>query len=194
MAATGGLDVHRWMFAEREQLGVLAVDPVAHHIGPNNAKGTWYPIDRFKQVLVGTIDRYKFFDGVGAEADWNIFIKPSPAFAFIINDALPDADPDQVHRCAGSLCLEAEVTPDETFYGNPFFPKDGASPLVGHDIGVYGPWVQDKNHGLRPEIHPSEALWWRDVREEESVSLSTYHLLVVQDDSNRFDRPGDFSG
>lgn len=199
MPQTGGLDEQHWTFVQGEQLGVSVADPVGHRIGPANALRTgvgqnWYPVDVFKHVLVGTIDGYQFFDGVGDEADWNIFIDPSPAFSFIRNDALTNTDPDELHRSStGEILVEAEVTPDENFFNNPFFPRSGPSPLVGRDIGVYGPWVQEEAHGMRPEIHPSEALWWRDVRQEGSATLSTYHLLVVQDDSNRFDRPGNFA-
>ncbi len=201
MGRTGDLDFTRWDFLDSEQLGVDVVDRRNHKIGPNIAKRrlvglNWYPIDRHQQVLVGSIDRYGFYDGVGAEADWNIYIKPSPAFSHILDDALPNADPDDVHKCRNSAgyCVEAEVTPDEHFYDNRYFPKSGDSPLVGHDIGVYGPWVAEEAHGWRPEIHPAQALWWRDTTAGPQRSLHTYHLMIVQDDSNRFDRSDDFSG
>lgn len=203
MAEIGGLNFGRWAEVDGTQLGVNVVDTVNRKIGPNIAKRTgvgfnWYPLDRFQHVLVGEIDHYGFFDGVGAEADWNIFIKPSPDFAFLLDDALPNADRSEVHRCQrlGGFCMEAEVTPDEHFYDNPFFPKRGPSPLVGHSIGVYGPWVAEEAHGWRPEIHPSQALWWRDPVPGTSGDeiRHDYHLLVVQDDSNRFDRQEDFSG
>jgi hypothetical protein len=86
--------------------------------------------------------------------------------------------------------VECEITPDEHLYTNPFFPKDGTSPVVGNQIGVYGPWVQDEGHGWRPEIHPCEMLWWRET----VLGWKTYHLLVIQDDSNRFDKRDNFSG
>ncbi len=203
MAETGGLDFDRWSQVAEEQLGVNAVDTQNRKIGPNIAKRTgaglnWYPLDRFQHVLVGEMDHYNFYDGWGAEADWNLFIKPSPAFAFLLDDALPNADLEDVHKCerTDGFCMEAEVTPDEHYYDNPFFPKNGSSPLVGHNIGVYGPWVAEEAHGWRPEIHPSQAIWWRDPAADGSsgVDLHDYHLLVVQDDSNRFDRNDDFSG
>lgn len=203
MAETGGLDFDRWAEVEGTQLGVNVIDTANRKIGPNIAKRTgvglnWYPLDRFQHVLIGEIDHYGFFDGVGAEADWNIFIKPSADFAFLLDDALPNADHDEVHRCQrlSGFCMEAEVTPDQSFYDNPFFPKSGPSPLVGHTIGAYGPWVAEEAHGWRPEIHPSQALWWRDRVPGTSgdTTRQEYHLLVVQDDSNRFDRRDDFSG
>lgn len=203
MADTGGLDFGRWAEVDGTQLGVDVVDTANHKIGPNIAKRdweglNWYPIDRFQHVLVGDVDRYGFYDGSGAEADWNIYIKPSPDFAFILDDALPNADPDQVHQCerTSGYCMEAEVTPDQNFYDNPFFPKNDPSPMVGHAIGVYGPWVAEEAHGWRPEIHPAQALWWRDPAPNSTATanLREYHLMVVQDDSNRFDRTDDYSG
>ena len=77
----------------------------------------------------------------------------------------------------------------------PSSPRHGSSPLVGHQLGVYGPWVAEEAHGWRPEIHPSQALWWRDPASGNSAAdLHDYHLLVVEDDSNRFDRQENFSG
>jgi hypothetical protein len=153
----------------------------------------WYPIDRFKQTLIGTVERYEFYNpaGSGDEADWNIYIRPTNDFQFIIDDALPNANPADVHRAPnGEPLIEAEITPDENFYTNPFFDDQGNSSLIGDTIGVYGPWVQDEGHGLRPEIHPSELLWWRAVNQ----GRATYHLMVIQDDSNRFDRRSNFTG
>jgi hypothetical protein len=170
------------------------MDPVGHKIGPNIAYRSgqglnWYPVDRFKQTLVGTVEGYDFYNPAssGAEADWNIYIRPSAAFRFIRDDVLPAANPDELHRAAdGEPLVEAEITPDENFYNNPFFHENGTSNRVGRPIGVYGPWVMDESHDFRPEIHPCELLWWREAR--------TYHLLVIQDDSNRFDRRSDFNG
>jgi hypothetical protein len=195
-----GASERRWQFVRGRQLGVHAVDPVGHKIGPNIgireawAQGmNWYPIDRFKQTLIGTVERYEFYNpaGSGDEADWNIYIRPTNDFQFIIDDALPNANPADVHRAPnGEPLIEAEITPDENFYTNPFFDDQGNSSLIGDTIGVYGPWVQDEGHGLRPEIHPSELLWWRAVNQ----GRATYHLMVIQDDSNRFDRRSNFTG
>lgn len=196
-----------WARIRNHQLGVRAIDPVGHQIGTNIAKRTglglnWYPLERFKQTVVGKVERYAFYNpgpsitnprGSGDEADWNIFMRPSPAFAFIVDDALPNADMGKVHRSnAGdnAVLLEAEITPDESFYNNPYFHQNGTSSLLERDIGLYGPWVADEGHGFRPEIHPCEMLWWRDMNQ----GLSTHHLMIVQDDSNRFDRRDDYSG
>ena len=191
-----------WRRVVDTQLGVAAFDPVGHKIGFNVAYKSgeglnWYPADRYKQTLVGQIDRYGFYNpsGGGDEADWNIYIKPDPAFAFLIDDVLSNADLEEVHTCdnLGGYCMEAEITPDESFYNNPYFNADGSSNRIGQRIGVYGPWVMEEDHGWRPEIHPSEVLWWRTSGGGQSPRY-TWTVLVVQDDSNRFDRSSNYRG
>lgn len=88
--------------------------------------------------------------------------------------------------------FQAEITPDEHLYDNVWFPKEGngKSSLLGRTIGVYGPWVYDKGHGTRPEIHPCEVIWWKGS----SAHADTLTIMGIQDDSNRFDDAGDFSG
>lgn len=103
-----------------------------------------------------------------------------------------------------------EVTPDEGFYVNPWLYKDyerdasgkiktdpngslirhDGSRFVGTELCVYGPWVRDRGHDFWPEIHPSELLWWH----EKTKVRDQYYLMHLQDDSNRFDRPEQFSG
>jgi hypothetical protein len=58
---------------------------------------------------------------------------------------------------------------------------------------MYGPWVAEKLHGFRPEIHPSEIVWWREASDT-TAGEPNHYFLTVQDDSNRFDRDGDFGG
>ena len=137
------MDDALWSRITAWQLGVAAVDPDGHKIGMNIAYRTghglnWYPADRYKQTLVGTVDRYGFYDGWGDEADWNIYIKPDPPFQFLIDDVLTNADLDSMHTCntSSGYCMEAEITPDDHFYSNPYFNKNGTSNRVGQKIGV----------------------------------------------------------
>jgi hypothetical protein len=144
-------------------------------------------------MLVGRLEDYDFYNpfGSGDEADWNLFIRPNSAHTFIRDQTLSNADSDELHRAAdGVVLVEAEVTPDESFYNNPYFNANGRSTLVGREIGVYGPWVTDRGHRLRPEIHPCELLGWQAVGSLSTVS----YLMIVQDDSNRFDRRNQFLG
>jgi hypothetical protein len=183
-----------------DQFGVSGRDPVGHKIGPNAAGKlaailgpTWHPVDMYKHTLCGTLHHFEFFDGGGDEADWNNFIIPDANFAYLLDDVRPIADPDEIHNCgAPANCMEAEITPDESFYENPWFTKStGRSVRGGLPICTYGPWVWDNGHGSRPEIHPSELYWWRS---NFSPPEADYILMVLQDDSNRFDRPVDYTG
>lgn len=171
---------------------MIAVDPIGHRMGLNR-RDVYSPMDRFKQTLVGLCRDYSFFDGSGAEADWCLVLDPHEPFRFILDDVVQvmDSTGDLQVR-DGRRCVECEVTPDEQWYRNDHFPKDGASPQVGKAVGLYGPWVRDGGHGDRPEIHPCEIIWWHD--DVGPLRRDKWTVLVVQDDSNRFDRTGDFTG
>jgi hypothetical protein len=93
-------------------------------------------------------------------------------------------------------CIECEITPDEGYYDNFWFrtKKPYTSLLVGAKIGVYGPWVRDFAHGGRPEIHPCEVIWWRNGSFDDAGPQPhvRWTVVVLQDDSNRFDRQSDY--
>ncbi|MEU7855243.1 hypothetical protein [Nonomuraea sp. NPDC049141] len=195
-------DHQRWEKLRREQLGVAVIDPQGHKIGFAVGAGKYAPVDGLKHVLVGELDDYGWFNppGSGDEADFNLFITPAPPFQFILDDVVKLMTADErgslhTRKRGQGFCLEAEITPDEGFYHNEFFPTEDpiVSPLVGRKIGVYGPWVRDDGHGGRPEIHPCEVIWWEAPTNRPGVRLTRF-LLLLQDDSNRFDRPGDFNG
>jgi hypothetical protein len=173
-------------------LGIDGVDPVGRKIEDYPAKRTfvgrnWYPVSGYKHTLCGQLHHFNFYDGWGAEADWNLFIIPNSESAYLLDYVLPFADPDDVHDCRGANdCMEAEITPDEHYYENPYFTKStDTSALEGQTVCVYGPWVAEEAHGWRPEIHPSELIWWR--------SGDSAYLMLLQDDSNRFDRTSDYA-
>ena len=147
--------------------------------------------------MCGRLADFSFYDPwtSGDEADWNEFFVPSAPFQYLIDEPLArnQGDSDDWHRQRvivngqpqNRLAVEAEITPDEHFYENPWVSaasKDSA--LVGSDLCTYGPWVIDTGHNDRPEIHPSELHWWR-------AGAFTY-MLNMQDDSNRFDNRDDY--
>ena len=222
MASAPVCDVRRmvrWRLTQDEALGVQGRDPtlVADRMGTSKATRAWagknwYPVDGRKHILCGKLSKFRFYDGWGDEADWNNYFIPGDGFRYLIEYVRPrmttvlTRDPttgqfvasDSWHDCEGGTnnCLEAEITPDEHFYQNPWFPKpSGASfsPLTGQTLCTYGPWVYEEAHGDRPEIHPSELYWWKNFPPP-SVASAAWTLLLVQDDSNRFDRPRSFSG
>ncbi len=190
--------ISTWRHVVLEQLGVDGIDVDGHWIGafPNDSKqffpniNNWIPLASEKRVLCGKLHHFDFYDPFtsGDEADWNNFIIPSPAFANLIEDAKVVKEPnDDWHSCEGKFdCMEAEITPDETYFENLLNSKElDRSALEGETICTYGPWVHEHVHSDRPEIHPSELYWWRSRL---SNGKFAYNLMQLQEDSNRFDR------
>ena len=196
-------EIDEWNRVHNSMQGVKAFDPVGNTIyhppaekdwvWPFGYINNWIPLSSQKQTLCGELHHFNVYDGGGAEMDWNNFVIPNPDFDHLITNALPYKGGDGIwcvdddwHTCEGNnYCMEAEITPDQSFYENPWFPKSvGASILEGRDVCFYGPWIRECVHGHRPEIHPSEMIWWKENKQ--------YVMMVVQDDSNRFDERGDF--
>jgi len=146
----------------------------------------WYPVRTEKQTLTGTFHHFGVSNH-GDESDWNIHLLPDNGFEDFIADAIPYrrdnlyAQADWGTTAEGKFLIEAEITPDESRYGNPWFPRDSPSLLINKRISVYGPFVREEAHGNHPEIHPAEQIWWSDG----DIKI----VLLVVDDSNRFIRP-----
>jgi hypothetical protein len=136
-------------------------------------KAPWKPINGYREALDGQFSQYYVASGHNdqCESDWNIDILPSAAFA-------PSMGAEQV---------ESEVTPPLSLRSISFFPTEGheaGCPLVGKAIAVYGPWVTDDGNDGQREIHPIEAIWWRNS----SAGNADIELILLQDAAcNRFD-------
>lgn len=150
----------------------------------------WYPIRVDKQILTGTFHHFSI-SNYGDESDWNINLLPAPGFESFLADALPYqrdnwyADADWPQDEQGHFLIEAEITPDEHRYGNPWFTNNNSSSTILHrPVSVYGPFVREEAHGNHPEIHPCEQIWWKEAD-------GAYMVLLVTDDSNRFKRRAD---
>jgi len=199
-----GEDLRQWSRVVDRSQGVMGQDPVGFYIADYPAEkfgilniNNWLPLSGYKETLCGELHHFNVYDGSGAEMDWNHFIIPSTGFEYLITDALPYKGGsgvwcvnDNWHDCDGTdNCMEGELTPDQTFYENPWFPKSiGDSNLEGREICVYGPWIRECVHGHRPEIHPAELTWWK----EKWGDADLYWLMALQDDSNRFDDKNEF--
>lgn len=191
-------------FIEKETLGVSYSDGLGSFIGSYAAKkpttvwtflipipiyhgSNWYPVDRHRHTLCGKLRRYSFYlpteegvvdaglyyPGDMDEADFNHYITPSDTFAFI------GIDRDDV---------VGEVTPSWAFATNPWFPMEASaesSARDSQDLCIHGPWVTEEAHDDKPEIHPSEAYWWREGDDR-------WTMLLLRDGSRRFSRPGYF--
>lgn len=180
--------VSSWTKTWNNSQGIAPHDPYSHYVGYYSADN-WRPIDAYKQRACGTLHSYGWYDPWGDEADWNLNIIPNAAYAYLINDVRPRVG-GGIRDCPPGTdnCMQQEITPDENFYGNPWFPTTSSSPLQNRTVCTYGPWVQDAGHKHRPEIHPAELVWWT-----RGLGNGPYFMMVVQDDSNRFDRTSDFS-
>lgn len=194
----------QWAYIDRYQLGVLGWDPVGHEIGLSKC-GRYTPFDRFKQTLIGDVLGYDFYEASyfgfnSDESDWNIYVLPDPRYRFILDEvkAVMSDPGENLQKENAREVVECEITPDENFYVNPYFERPlgivptAKSTLTGRKIGLYGPWIRDFGHDGRPELHPCELIWWLDRTGPRR--LRRWTMLVVQDDSNRFDRKGDYSG
>jgi FG-GAP-like repeat len=207
--ACSSRDVQLAREVNTKYLGLKANNPKAPSsyglVGTNKFSGTWgyggvydffngdnwLPLRGDKQILCGKVNKFEI-SRYGDENDWNIIVLPNPGFEDFIADAIPDKRSnwhgfrdDWYVAANGQYMIEVEITPDESRYGNPWFPNSKLTPLSGKDICAYGPFVKEESHGNRPEIHPSEIIWWK---EGENKTIA----LIINDDSNRFndnDRP-----
>lgn len=160
-------------------------------------QNNWYPIRTRKQMFSGTIVDFGVAN-YGDESDWNIHLLPANGFTDFIADALyykkdnwyafgPLEDKDEWKLAPnGQYTVEAEITPASAMFNNPWFNNnDSKTYLVNKRIGVYGPFVAEESHGMKPEIHPCEQIWWKETDKRTMI-------LLVGDASNRFDEMSDF--
>ena len=199
-------DLARWNEATDHSLGVEASDVGGNWIGSfpvyerdwfSSNDLVYFPYDALRKTLCGVMAEYTWHDEeFSDEADWNLNIVPDPHYAFLLDGIAARPSVSQIRPCtcppgapcttgARVDCMQAEVTPDDNVYDNPWFPEGGGASLAdAKRVCVHGPWVGDAGHGRRPEIHPAEIIWWSDSIEAGTVLT----LLLVQEDSNRFDR------
>lgn len=150
----------------------------------------WTPKDILKQTVCGTLDHAGFFHTITAEYDWDNYIDPWHIDRYGIFAEHPNAQPCQRHPT--HTCISAEVTPPAKLRrNNQWWNWDTqSSALIGRSVCVYGPWVGDGGHGDRPEIHPSEVIWWRekelDGLLDKDADRVPFYILLVQDASARY--------
>ncbi len=197
-------ELDEWNRVVNSTQGIRAHDPVSSVIGsyvaeknewiwPFDRLDNWFPMGSEKQTLCGTIHRFKIHQskqGKGLEQDWNIYVTPNPEFQYLIDDALPYQRGNQWKTCdTNGYLIEAELTPDASLYDLAFFNlTQNNSTLVGQNVCFYGPWVRERVHSYRPEIHPSEMIWWKDT----DGDAKGYYMLFAQDGSHRYDEASDF--
>ncbi|MBC7902665.1 MAG: VCBS repeat-containing protein [Gemmatimonadaceae bacterium] len=199
-AACSTTDITQFTDVQNRYQGLKGINPTApstyNLIGNRKFSGSaypvanvffgenWYPIRTEKQHLTGTVSRFGV-SNYGDESDWNIHLLPATGFEDFISAAIPYKTDDWNTNAEGKYTVEAEITPDEHRYGNPWFTSSNSKTiLLNKTVTVYGPFVREEAHGNHPEIHPSEQIWWKQAD-------NTHIVLLLNDDSNRFDDRAD---
>jgi len=193
--------------------GINGFDNTGFHISTYKAhtdlvvvvRRYWQPYMEDKQPLCGKLNHFGWFHTTWTdEQDWNNVITPYGPFQQMLQDAVAlGTNVDEMVDCPKGqkkgTCLELEVTPQKQFWTNHFFGRgashyelfdtkyDGITSLVDQDACFYGPWVNDAAHGSRPEIHPTELVWWRSD-ETPGSSADHWYMIGITDDSDRFDK------
>lgn len=184
-----------------EMLGIDGGDPNGDYISTAAALKpvlwgrNWYPVRGTREILCGTFESYGVTKGVfdnirgASEYDWNININPNASFERLIDEVRPyrERHDTEWKTCRGEPCMEAEVTPPTALNDFHYFmTEENRTFLIqGQQICVYGPWVREEVHGNRPEIHPSELLWWENAN-------GSKVMVMVKDASDRFDEAKNF--
>lgn len=217
-------EVQKFDFIQSKQQGLNVWNPMHEDIGYPSAfydgirNYYWTPVNGKKIVACGIFKQFSIYDGNSGwpfgndshddEYDWNLSIIPSSDFSYIITHVYENnpSTKDWItvkHNGKEYNAFQAEITPDETLFDNPWFPNRELKwnpPLepaewlqpdpiaLDQNVCVYGPWVMDDHHNHRPEIHPSEAIWWRKRLE----GKDEFYVFGIQDDSNRYDEPSGF--
>ncbi len=149
----------------------------------------WIPLSAEKRVLCGLVGHQNVHKS-GKEKDHNLRIIPNDSFQYLIKDAEYRREKDKEgfnnwHDCNGGLnnCMESEITPAADFIaaeGVQYFET-----VMDQQVCAYGPWVSEKLHNFRPEIHPSEVLWYPIDK--------GHRVMLFQDASRRYDRKHRFA-
>jgi hypothetical protein len=167
----------------------------------------WYPLDGSKQTVCGVLDRWTLYNGspfTRGELDLHPHIIPGQPFEWIVQD-VPNQSQVSLETCNGAPCIWGEVTAPDAFTkwflelkdlgslptGNcdcDTTPACCSTAYKGNPVCGFGPFVAERAHGWRPEIHPVERIWAATTRNGVQVT----DLLVIQDSSRRFGERSDF--
>jgi hypothetical protein len=167
----------------------------------------WYPLEGAKQTVCGVLDRWTLYNGspiTRGELDLHPHIVPGREFEWIVQD-VPNRSQVSLETCNGAPCIWGEVTAPDAFTkwflelkdlsilppGNcdcTTTPACCSAAYKDNPVCGFGPFVAERAHGWRPEIHPVERLWAATTRN----GVRATDLLVIQDSSRRFGERNDF--
>ena len=182
------------------QLQLLVHTPNRETINPNLAAvrftrafayKNWFPLAAEKQTLCGLIGHFNVHKAITSkERDHNFRIIPKKGFEYLLNEAeqFKENDKDGLgnwHDCNGGInnCMESEITPSMEFRaqnGEEYFQLG-----VDHEVCAYGPWVRERLHNHRPEIHPAETIWYNVE--------NSLRIMIFQDASMRYNKSNRFA-
>ncbi|MBI4510397.1 MAG: hypothetical protein HY698_12240 [Deltaproteobacteria bacterium] len=170
--------IHDWEQAQRK-LGAVASDPVGSNIGWCAAQGSygigedkWFPITGRKETYCGFLHSFGWFRD---DNDFNFYLTT--------DDSLYGG-PD-LYGYNPSREFEAEISVGDRSRVNACnHYRLGIK--NGQPVCAYGPWVNDRGHNDKQEIHPAEMIWWESGPGELEFTLA-------KDVRGNFDDSGDFS-
>ncbi len=144
------------------------------------------------------------------EFDYNFHIEPDMNFKYLLDTrsvsawCSPEGSNDYPDWVEGELTSSAGFRNNNKYfkldpkYFNPDpklwagTPLNLETKLQGKRIGIYGPYVAELLHAKKPEIHPSELIWFNN--DDISADLTrSYTLLILQDIGEYFNDKKDFT-
>ena len=168
----------------------------------------WFPADVVRRTVCGSDARWSYFwhGFSGDESDLHPWFDGRKGFRDLLGEAgsalngvVDAAECREVHGGTGTeACLYGEVSPtagfDAWFCGgrgatcrrqvNSTHTSAPAGFAAPQTLCMHGPFVLERVHGWRPEIHPAEVLWARGAADRDA-----WMLALVPDTSERFDEP-----
>ncbi len=170
---------------------------VAGEIVQGALRAFWSPITGQRETVCGRVARYDRYDPEDKELDWCLYLVPETGRSVeLVELAKQVGTPD----CGDGIanCVEAEVTAVSSLHqGFHYFPDVRSAPgYPAPQACANGPFVADRGHGNHAEVHPAQLLWWRDecaAWDPKTCARSTLNMMIVQDDSDRYDGGVDFA-
>jgi hypothetical protein len=171
----------------------------------------WFPADVVRRTVCGDDPRFSYFwHGLsGKESDLHPWLHGEKAFRDLLGDggsvlerAVNVAPCAEVFGAAASgSCLYGEVSATDAFDGwfcggrgsacrgqvNDTHTSAPAVFAAPERLCMHGPFVLERVHGWRPEIHPAEIVWIGRPRPR-----GEWTIALVPDTSERFDQAKDY--
>lgn len=143
----------------------------------------WFPIDGYKRTVCGNMIKYFAYDGSvfsDNDDDLNLNIVPTPDFSPLLDQGIAVARQRTNKNDLTFPHIQAEIDVLDAPYKDFFYPNKLSAPKLNNQVCAFGPFVSDKGHDHKPEIHTAEQIWWRE-------GTNAYFLSYMCDVSGRFD-------